>query len=217
MAAVVGLRAVLGVLLMGIFILIWSVMVLCMADDPDLGDAPPFGGKHGQRQVLILHLIAHAGHFIQLGVDEAAQGIVILVGEFGIEQFVKIVYADFGVHLVFIVAQTLVQHLFFVVLILNVADDLFHQVFNGHQASDRAIFIDYNRHMNALVLKLVQQIIQLLGFGDKVGGAHEIAHPGLHVPQAQVAQQVFGVEDADDIIDGVLIDRNARLPALHNQ
>ena len=37
-----------------------------------------------------------------------------------------------------------------VVLIINIADDLFHEVFNGHKTIGAAIFVDHQRHVAPL-------------------------------------------------------------------
>ena len=47
---------------------------------------------------------------------------------------------------------------FDVVLVANLADDLFEQIFERHEAGGAAVFVDDDRDLHPLALKLLQQI-----------------------------------------------------------
>src|SRR6478672_8102986 len=63
-----------------------------------------------------------------------------------------------------------------VVLVVDVADDLFQHVLDRDQAGDATIFVDHDRHVVARLAELAQQHVEFLRFGDQHGRAQEFAH-----------------------------------------
>ena len=57
---------------------------------------------------------------------------------------------------------------FDVVLVANLADDLFEQIFDRHEARGAAVLVDDDRALQPLALELLQQIRNALGFGNEV-------------------------------------------------
>ena len=74
-----------------------------------------------------------------------------------------------------------------------------------------------DRDVHLAQLHLAQQLADVLGFGREVRLAgHLTQRPGVVVAHA-LAQHVFGVHDADDVVDGVLEDGDARVAVLDDQ
>ena len=87
-------------------------------------------------------------------------------------------------------------------LVVNLADDLFEQVFDGDEAGDAAVLVDDDAHMLLFALHLAQQFVDALGLGDELRLALDAGHgagAGLGVGDLQ---QVVGEGDAGDVVDG---------------
>ena len=78
-------------------------------------------------------------------------------------------------------ALTVKRSLLAIVFILDVPHDLLQQVLDGYQAGCAAVFVDDDRQMDTFALELLKELLQVLGFGDEVGGAHDGAHLDLFI------------------------------------
>ena len=102
-----------------------------------------------------------------------------------------------------------------VVLVLDLADDLLDQILDGDEAVDAAELVDDEDEMLARQAHLQQQV------EDAHGGCHEedLAQIRLQIEgrvfDAGTAgprrQQILDVDEADDIVEGFAIDRQARM------
>lgn len=76
---------------------------------------------------------------------------------------------------------------------------------------DAAVLIDDNRHLGFLFLKGFEQVRTAVGFGDEDGFADKgedwLVGNLLHC-FGDAAQHILGVDDADDVVDVILIDRD---------
>ncbi len=62
-----------------------------------------------------------------------------------------------------------------VVLVLDLADDLFENVLNGDQAADARVFVDDDRHVVVRDAELTQEHIEALGFRNEDGWMQPVA------------------------------------------
>ena len=102
-----------------------------------------------------------------------------------------------------------------VVLVLDLADDLLDQILDGDEAVDAAELVDDEGEMLARQAHLQQQV------EDAHGGCHEqdLAQIRLQIEgrmfDAGAAgprrQQILDVDEADDVVEGLAIDRQARM------
>ena len=98
------------------------------------------------------------------------------------------------------------------VLVANLADNLFNQVFNGDQTADAAVLVDRDGHADVVALHLAQQIAAQLGLGHKAEiGLHDVAHGFRGCFLVGELQQVLGEDDSLDVIEIAFIDRNPRV------
>ena len=96
-------------------------------------------------------------------------------------------------------------------LVADLADDLFDQVFHGDHAGHAAVFIDHDGHVQIGLLHLAQQRTYPLGLGDKMHRLHHLAHgAGARVAIGDL-QQIMGQHDADDVINIAVVNRHARV------
>ena len=62
------------------------------------------------------------------------------------------------------------------VLVFDLADDFFEDVFDGHQSSHAAVFIHYHRQIRVRLLHLAQQLGDWFGFRHKINGPDKWAN-----------------------------------------
>ena len=104
-----------------------------------------------------------------------------------------------------------------VVLVANLAEDLFDQILERHKAGGAAVLVDDNRALNALVLELAQQLAHELRL------RHEVRRPQVvrdrRVALQRVAQenQILHVDEPENVVEVVAEDRNARVFLLAKQ
>jgi len=97
-----------------------------------------------------------------------------------------------------------------VVFVLDAAQDGFHQVLHGDDARGAAVFVHHHGHVQLFGGELGEQVLAAGGFGHKHGLAHQrLEVKGGAVALAQQGQQVLDVQDAADVVDGLLVHRDA--------
>jgi hypothetical protein len=172
--------------------------------------APGIGADHSDVHAFVIDAVPAPGNAAQFRSQPAAKRIVVVIRQIGVEVLVEHVYFS-DAHRAPAVGAGLENRFFsiFVVFVLYVADDLFQYIFHGNQASDAAMFIDDDGQVVAADAEFVQQHVQALGFGDEYCGPHQGAQRDRWVADRQ--QQVFGQEDAHDIVTVVFVDREARV------
>ena len=104
-----------------------------------------------------------------------------------------------------------------VVFVLDVAHDLFQQVFDGDQARGAAVFIQRDGDVLLAGAEFLQEVADGLGLGHEERFAHDgtgglVSHLGVQ----QAAQDILGVEHADHVVPGVAEDRDAGMARLHD-
>ena len=101
-----------------------------------------------------------------------------------------------------------------VVLVRDLADDFFQDVFKRDQALHFAVFIDDQRHLGFFLQELIKLIFQAGGVGHKPRRRREAHHVKLRrVPAGlrQRRQQILGVQNADNVFRLVLPHWGARV------
>ena len=96
------------------------------------------------------------------------------------------------------------------VLVANVADNLFKQILDRHQARDAAIFIDHDAHVLLLALHLAQQFVAALRLRHKYRrmlDARDGSDPRFFIGNLQ---QIVRKCDPGDGVERSLVDRHAR-------
>ncbi len=146
--------------------------------------------------------------------DQAADGVVVVVGEVGAETLVEIL--DRGQRIDHILAIGLCgdQRRFVlgvVVLVVDLADDLLQHVLDGDQPGDAAVLVHHDRHVVAREPELLEQHVELLRLGDQHRRAQQFAHRARTVVGDHAAQQVLGQQDAEDVVLVLAMHREARM------
>ena len=85
--------------------------------------------------------------------------------------------------------------------VANIAHQLFEQVFDGDETCGAAVFVDDDREMRLTCLHHFEQLVGLLRLGHELRRAHDSAHRLAAAPGTFGTHHVFGVGDADNVVD----------------
>jgi len=100
------------------------------------------------------------------------------------------------------------EPLLLVELVANLADQLLEQVLERDEAGRPAVLVHHDGQVELLGLELAEQRVGPFRLGHEVGRVQASAKVEVRGQAAQVGQQVLGVEDADDLIHGLLEHRH---------
>ena len=155
---------------------------------PSVGEVEHFDVKPVGVQ---LQLFAVGGNHRQLGKDQAAQSIELLVlGEGDVQSLRQLVQVTGAGNLPEVVAQLdQIGLLLGVELVVDVAHDLFQQVLHGHQTRGPAVFVHHNGQVDLFALHIPEQHVGAHRFRNEVGGVEQLPQ-GLGVC-------LLGVEQVD--------------------
>ena len=151
-------------------------------------------------------LVARLGRAPQLPEDEAADGVVVVVGERAAELLVEVVDGERAVDPDRVVADPLDRLIRQVELVFDLADDLLEQVLERDDPLHRAVLVDDDGQVLVRAAELREQGGEVLRLGhhrhrtDEVGdldrGEPAIVH-GL--------DQVADVQHADDVVERLAV------------
>ena len=102
----------------------------------------------------------------------------------------------------------------------NVADDLFENILERDEAQDHAIFVDDQREMGLALQKGLKLVLQACRIGHKPGIERDILDLHMRDVAARIlerAQQILGVQHADDVVGLAAPDRHARIGRADNR
>ena len=85
-----------------------------------------------------------------------------------------------------------------IIFVLDVADDLFENVFDGDQAADTGVFVEHHRYVVVRYAELAQQHIQPLGLGDEDGRTQPVAQ--AEFPIALHTQKILRQQQPDNVV-----------------
>ena len=85
---------------------------------------------------------------------------------------------------------------FDVVLVANLAEDLFDEILERHEAGGAAVFVDDDGALNALMLELAQQLADELGLGHEMRGPQMIRDRRVALQRVAEQNQILHVHEA---------------------
>ena len=103
------------------------------------------------------------------------------------------------------------------VLVVNLADDLLHHVFQRDDAGGRAVLVHHHRHVRAFFLHFAQQIVDRLGFRNHADGPQNVAHLALGALVFIQLEHVADVHETGDGIDIAVEGGDARILLVDGQ
>ena len=96
-----------------------------------------------------------------------------------------------------------------VVLVEHFADDLLDEVLEGDDAGGAAVLVDDDRHLVAAGAQLGDEGVEVHGFGHAQGFGRERRRRDIRAAVARHADGRLEVDDADDVVHRVVVDREA--------
>ncbi len=151
-------------------------------------------------------------------VDQPADRVVlvgVLEPQVGVEQLGEVIDVGAAVDAGLILGQPDDHRLLGVVLILDLADDLLEEVLDRDQAGGPAILVEDDRDVDLPPLELVEEVVDRHRLGHEHGRPQQRAERGpLARTGFQDRQEILGVEDADDLVDRLLVDRDPAMALL---
>ena len=95
--------------------------------------------------------------------------------------------------------------------VLDFADDLLEQVLHSDEALGAAVFVDDDSHLDGFFLNFLEEVVEAFGLGNEVGAVlfDVVEGQPLPVVSGKVFEEFDGVDDADDVVEVVLVHRDA--------
>ena len=103
-----------------------------------------------------------------------------------------------------------------IVLILDISHNFLNKVLHGYDTAEASIFINQNGDMLMLALHLPKQIVNVFAFQHKERLAQNARY--IHVLETVfpcLDYKILDVQDADDIVDGIPVNRNTAVAHFH--
>src|SRR5437667_1470021 len=173
-------------------------------------DAPPLQALDSEAVAVDIDGFTDVGHVAERVEDQSTNRIPVVRRQIRVEQLVEIAHRQPAVHAHRAIGECLVQWLFAVELVANIAYQFFEQVFDGDEPGGSTVFVDDNREMELSRLHQLEQLVGLFGLGYELRRAHDGAHQLVAAAGPLGAHHVFRVRDADDVVDVVADHGQAR-------
>ncbi len=140
-----------------------------------------------------------------------------VAGSVDVEQLVDLVDAEAGVDPVVAVGQRLDVGLLAVVLVGDLPDDLLQQVLQGDQAGGAAVLVDHDHHVALAQAHLAQALGGPHRLGHVGGRAQDVGQGLVGLAVVEAPEHVLGVGQAHHLVDGAVVDRDAREAGAQDQ
>ena len=176
--------------------------------DPHAADAPAVDLVDGEPPPLVGDGLADVGHVLERAEDEPADGVPVLVRQRDVEQLVDVLDRCAAIDDVVAVRQALDTHVFDVVLVDDLADELLETVLQRDQSGDSTVFVGDDRQVELVALHFPHQPGHRHVLRDEAHLAGEIEHRLVAVSLTLDADQVFGVGEPDDVVTVMSLHRH---------
>ena len=94
---------------------------------------------------------------------------------------------------------------------MNLADDLFDEIFHCDQSGNAAVLIDNQHHLIAFLLHFLKKIVDRLGFRHEIDRLDQGAEVVELLASLPDAQQIALVNDSFDVVEIVAEDGNTSM------
>ena len=151
-----------------------------VAGDPSQAQASQpmaFDVEHLGADAVRVEVIALLRQTIEVPVDKSGRRAVGVVfpGECHAQRFLDLLDREATIDDDLAFANRLEEGQLLVVFVLNLAHDLFQDVFDSDQPGGTTVFIGHDRDVDAIATQLPEEIVETLRFGNDVGRAQELA------------------------------------------
>src|ERR1035437_7354438 len=103
------------------------------------------------------------------------------------------------------------------VLVADFAQDDFDEVFHAGEAGGVAVLVDHDDHVGVVLLHLAHEVVDGLSLGHRADGAYQLADGAVGALVFIQLEHIAHMHEADDLIDGSFVDRDARILLVDDQ
>ena len=142
--------------------------------------------------------------------NQTGDGDVIIVGQIQVVAFVELLDGQVAGHAEMPLRRRLHVLAGVVVLVKYLPDNLLDEVLEGNQPESTAVFVNHDGHVCVALLQGAHQFVH----ARRGGNEERLAHDGVEAEGAVVAgqgQEILGEHDAHDVVERVVVDRQARV------
>src|SRR5882762_5044122 len=181
-------------------------------------DAAAIGAQHAKLQLADLNGLSAARQPPELLHQQAADGVEFLVGKRSPEVLIEIRDGSERAHREFTRAFPADRLIVFdVVLIVDLADDLFDDILDGDQSAHTAILIDDHGDVIVAAAKFLEQDVEPFALGNEHHRTHVFANLEVLVARNLQAQQILRQQDPENLIAVFADHGEARMPGFDYQ
>ena len=143
----------------------------------------------------------------ELAEDEPGHRVEVLLPELRFELLVEVVDRVGAVDADAVLVDPLDGGIREVELVLDVADDLFEQVFESDDSLHVAVLVDHDRHVLLLATEVGEERREILRLRHDERRTHDgLELDGREAEVVHRAEEIAHVEDADDVVERAAID-----------
>ena len=148
--------------------------------------------------------------------DKPRNGVVVPLGQIHAGHVRHLVNGGGAVHGELRLAHPVDFLLLVVVLVLDVAHNVLHQILQGDEPGGAAVLVQHNGNLHLALGHLGEQLAALFRLRHKVGRPHQVGDfDKLRHRAAHIGQQVLDVADAHHSVDVLVVHRHAGAAVLH--
>ena len=205
-AASIVVVAVVVLVLPGLVVVL--VVAGLVTDDVDGGDTVEVGLGDGDVQILKAEAVAAGGDLIHDLHDPTVDGDGIRL-DLQVEELAEIGQATAAVDAEGVLGDLLIVLDDLVMLVPDIAYQLLQDILHGDDTQSTAVLVQDDGQVGLVSLEVAEQVVDALALMDEQGGRDDLIQ-GL-IREALGGEDVLGVDDADDLVDAVLVDQQAGL------
>ena len=106
------------------------------------------------------------------------------------------------------------RHLDLLIILIDISDDLLHEILHGNHTADSAVLVHYYGHLTLIFLHSLEHGVRLHVLIDEVSRLNQAAD--IDVIEAAFLLgpdgKVLHAYDSDNVVNIVIINRNAAVP-----
>src|SRR5699024_3711557 len=165
--------------------------------------------------ISIIYAFSYIGKPLGQVVNKSSESfeIIIFGCQLTFQKIFHIIEVNLGIKNIHSAPKAGIKLFFRIIIVIhNIAHNLFQNIIEGDKPFCATVFIYHDGNMGSLLLEITQQVIQFLSSRNKEcftrngapvnGGTLDIG--------VDIGQHIFGVDDSQDIVQIVLINRHPR-------
>src|SRR5919106_190979 len=185
--------------------------------DQDLHDSPAVHVADSQAPVVVIDNVPPLGNAPEPVHEESGDRLVVTLRQVDSEPGRGVLYPETSGDEPTALPKDLDTHLFDVVLVSDLSDQLFEHVLECDNSGGSPVFVDNECEMATLAAHVDQQRTEFAGFRNDEHLPDEVARKRLAALRVGNLQEILHVEEADDLVEAGAVNGKARVARLVDQ